>query len=371
MNLNTHINCSRKQLQTISWRKSCSFIVVVLKVTNKVFIGLVEEFHATVNKSALDTVLLFVHLEELNDKFHLQRLALHLVHLLTDLSKVHGQLKGLRVMLNLALVVAGECSNLSRHIFEVVRSEEFGVSAGLVTVNFKFAVTALISTAVNLIFVGALLLLDLSLGALLLFFHLKMLTADAELLLDLLEGGNGTSLEPRVLLDLINRHALAGVFGKHALHQILELSRDWSLLLVDSPELLLIARIQESVVRIRVLCRAEWEVSRVHDEKNNGGSEKISSLAIIGAMEHLGSHVVLSTDARSKPALVIALLKIFGYTKVGNTQAVVGIKKDVVGFEIAMSESLSMDILQSAHQIRKEETRHFKWESSVSHDIID
>jgi hypothetical protein len=260
------------------------------------------------------------------------------------------------------LEVGEESVGAALRIIIFLDSQADDLSGGILGINLFIVAEVDLTTelevtawvVVNLVALSVLALL-LSKGALLV--HLMALS---ELLADGIGVGGTTSGEPWVSDDISDAETLVRVELEHAGNQILELLRveAFGLALgvgVSLPEEVRSVSGEEFVVVVLLVGHAEGRVSRVEDEKNDTEGEKIDNLALVGlAGKDLRSHVARGTDHGPVGAGAVASLKRASEAEIDDFDVIHFVEEDVLGFEVAMRESLGVDIVDTHEHLLEE-----------------
>jgi hypothetical protein len=138
--------------------------------------------------------------------------------------------------------------------------------------------------------------------------------------------------------DLLDGRAVSRVKLEHALNKVLEVFGEEGLatglvLAVGSPEDICAVGRETSVEWILGLSCGEGRMLGHHDEKNDGCGKQIHGLSLIGLLKvDLRSHVVQSSELRSKISTSISSFHRSSESEISNLKGEGAVEKEVFWF---------------------------------------
>jgi len=141
---------------------------------------------------------------------------------------------------------------------------------------------------------------------------------------------------------------------------------------VASPEEIRTVSGNELVVGVVVGGLFERRMTGVEDEENDAEGEQIGNLALIGlSFEDFGAHVARSSNKGRVVARSVTTFERAGKSKVDNFDVVVFVKEDIFGFEIAMRETLRVDVVQPLQHLFEVVAAHLFREGTRVRYIVE
>ena len=108
-----------------------------------------------------------------------------------------------------------------------------------------------------------------------------------------------------------------------------------------------------------------------HNEQNDGGSENVNTCSRIRALSvNFRSHVALSTKLSPAETRTITSLDGGSKTKVSNFEIELFVVQEIFRFQISMSNTIVMDIVQTINQLSEIEAADSLIESSTGGNVI-
>ena len=172
-----------------------------------------------------------------------------------------------------------------------------------------------------------------------------------------------------------DRKALVRMQLQHARNQVFEFLRVETFSLsagVASPEEIGAVSCNQLVVGVVVGGLFERRMTGVKDKENDAKSEQIGNLTLIGlSLEDFGAHVTGSSNEGRIVARSVTTFERAGESKVHNFDVVVLVKEDVLGFEIAMRETLGVDVVQTLQHLFEVVAAHLFREGTSVGNIVE
>jgi len=170
---------------------------------------------------------------------------------------------------------------------------------------------------------------------------------------------------PFMMRNFLDFHSLTRLKSHHPNKQILkriteEISSSFSWM--SFPENVLFILFNQFVVRVSRSCFLEWRISSIHYEKNHSWCKNIHTLTLIFLPGYLRSHIAFSSQFRSQNSWTIFTLQSCWKTKISQFKYEYVRQEYILWFNVPMSKSFLMKIMQSIHHLMKISSSNLLWE---------
>ncbi len=177
-----------------------------------------------------------------------------------------------------------------------------------------------------------------------------------------------------MLSYLLHCYSFFGGIGEHPVNEILELLavESWCFALgVGTPEGDEVLLFDEAVVGVIGCCFLEWRGTCVHYEEDHSSRKDIDFSAVVALSLDLGRHIPLRTQFGAHVARSVLPLQSPCETKVGDLQYKIVREQNILRFDIPMSVTLLMHVVQSVQHLLEVGSGDIGEEPSPESNVVE